>query len=114
MKKTKWPGNWKVACHVCGWWYPSSEIKRRWDGVLVCPNDYETRHPQTLIRINGEKAVPTFVSKDASPDTFAVFCSLEAQSCYSGLATSGCARSGNQQYTFSFLHDLTTNGHNIK
>ena len=113
MKKTQWPGNWKVACHVCGMWYPSGEIRRRWDGVLACPKDWETRHPQTLIKIREETAKPTFVSKDQSPDTFVTVCSLQAQSCYSGLATSGCARSGNQQYTFTFLHDLTTNGHNI-
>ena len=114
MKKTKWPGNWKVACHVCGFWFPSSEIKRRWDGVLTCEKDWETRHPQTLLKVREETAVPTFVSKDSSPDNFINYCSVENQSCYAGLATAGCAKANNRQFTYQQLIDLTKNGHGGK
>lgn len=95
MKKTTWPGNYKVTCQVCGFWYPSSEIQKRWDGVLVCPKDYETRHPQTLIKVRGERAFPSFVSKDASPDPEAFYCDLWTASAYAGYATAGCAMAGN-------------------
>ena len=73
MKDTRWPGNWKVACHRCGFWFPSNEIKRDWTGLLVCKKDFETRHPQTLINIRGETAVPSFVSKDPT-DVFVAVC----------------------------------------
>lgn len=111
MKKTKWPGNWKVTCHVCGFWYPSGEIQKRWDGVLVCPKDYETRHPQTLIKVRGERAFPSFVSKDASPDQEVFLCTLEGGSSYAGMGTAGCMQAGPYAYSYAFLTDLDTNGH---
>lgn len=111
MKNTKWPGNWKVTCHVCGFWYPSSEIRRRWDGLLVCGDDWETRHPQTLIKVHGETAVPDFVSKDASPDTFQGSCDIVSSSGYAGLGQAGCMQAGNNTYPYSLLYDLFLNGH---
>lgn len=110
MKKTTWPGNWKVTCHVCGFWYPSSEIKKRWDGVLVCEKDYETRHPQTLIKVRGERAFPSFVSKDG-PDQEVFLCTLETASGYAGMATAGCAHAGPYLFTYTFLIGLEGNGH---
>lgn len=103
MKKTTWPGNWKVSCQVCGFWYPSSEIKKRWDGLLVCDKDFETRHPQTLLRVDGEHAFPDFVSKDTDVDVF--FCDIFGASCYVGLGTAGCMAVGPYRFTYNFLLD---------
>lgn len=111
MKKTTWPGNWKVTCHVCGFWYPSSEIKKRWDGVLCCPKDWETRHPQTLIKIRGERAFPSFASKDASPDPELDVCYLDGSSGYAGLGQAGCMQAGNTTFSYTFLLGLEGNGH---
>lgn len=107
MKKTKWPGEWKVVCDVCGFQYPSSEIKERWDGAIVCHKDWETRQPQTLIRLVGKEDVaPPFVRPEP-PDVFRHFCSIESVSCYSDLAQADCALANNQQYTYLFLYELT-------
>ena len=111
MKKTRWPGNWKVTCHVCGMWYSSGEIKERWDGLLCCPKDWETRHPQTLIKISSEVSVPDFVSKDSSPDTFIFICGIDGVSAYADMATADCAKADNTTYPYSLLVDLGTNGH---
>lgn len=111
MKKTNWPGNWKVACHICGMWYPSSEIQKRWDGALVCPKDYETRHPQTMIRVHGEHAVPSFVSKDASPDNYVGICSITTNSCFADLAGADCAIADKTDPPYAVLYDLYFNGH---
>ena len=113
MRKTSWPGNWKVACHVCGFWYPSSDIKRRWDGVLTCPKDFETKHPQLTIKLREETAVPAFASKEPDNPQFVGTCTLAGSSCFSGMAKAGCAKTGNQRYSARFLWDLTTNGHTI-
>jgi hypothetical protein len=44
------PGDpWKV-CDVCGFEYRSSETRRRWDNLIVCESDFETRHPQDFVR----------------------------------------------------------------
>lgn len=104
MKRTSWPGNWKVSCMVCGFWYPSSEIKKRWDGVLVCEKDYETRHPQTLIKVRGERASPSFVSKDGT-DTYLDICYLDGSSSYAGMGTAGCMQAGFYSFSYQFLLD---------
>lgn len=109
MKKTTWPGNWKVTCHVCGFWYPSSEIKKRWDGLLVCEKDYETRHPQTLIKVRGERAFPSFVSKDN--DQFLDVCYIDGSSGYAGMGQAGCMQAGNTTFTYQFLLDFESSGH---
>jgi len=109
--KGKWPGTWAVICEVCGFRFPSNRIKKRWDGVLCCEQDWEPRHPQTLIKIRGETAVPTFTNNP--PDEYVVVCDILSSSCYAGLATAGCAKAGNTQFTYQFLLDLNTNGHGV-
>lgn len=111
MRKAKWPGNWKAACHVCGFWFPSSDLKHRWDGVLACPKDWEPRHPQTLIKVRTETAVPSFISKDVSPDNFVQFCDIQDRTAYADMGTADCSQADYAIPAYSFLHDLDTNGH---
>ena len=35
---------WLVECEVCGFRCKNTEIKKRWDGRLVCEKDWEPRH----------------------------------------------------------------------
>lgn len=41
--------HWKI-CEVCGFQTRSSRTFKRWDGLLVCEADFETRHPQDFVR----------------------------------------------------------------
>ena len=41
--------HWKI-CDVCGFRVRASETRKRWDGAIVCDQDYETRHPQEMVR----------------------------------------------------------------
>lgn len=43
-------GGANAICDVCGFQYKNFELKRRWDGWMVCEDDWETRHPQEFIR----------------------------------------------------------------
>ena len=43
-------GDWNAICDVCGFKFKASQLRRRWDGMRVCQDDYETRHPQDLIK----------------------------------------------------------------
>ena len=43
-------GSWNAVCQVCGFTHKSDELKRRWDGLMVCVDDFELRNPQDLIR----------------------------------------------------------------
>jgi len=62
-------GAWNSVCDVCGFRFKSTELKKRWDGLMVCKKDWEPRHPQDLIRIRGETAFPTW-TRPESTDTF--------------------------------------------
>lgn len=105
-----WPGNWKVVCDVCGFQFPSSRVKKRWDGLMVCEDDWETRHPQTLYNYKSHDSVPTFVRPEPEED-FIQVCDITASSGYVGLAEAGCAQAGNNQFTYEFLLEFYTNGH---
>ena len=53
------PGDWLADCDVCGFTYYASELRKRWDGFMVCSSDYEERHPQDLLRIpRSERPIP--------------------------------------------------------
>lgn len=105
MKKGKWPGTWKAVCDVCGFWFPSDEIKDRWDGLKVCHKDWELRHPQLSIRVYPEDVAPPWTRPDP-PDVFINVCYIYEESCYAGMATAGCALAGNVQFSYQFLLNL--------
>lgn len=64
-------GDYNAICDVCGFKFKASELRRRWDGYMVCSSDYEQRHPQDLIRLKPDRqAVPW--ARPESPDTFRV------------------------------------------
>ncbi len=37
-------GDWNAICDLCGRKFKASKIRLRWDGLRVCPKDYEERH----------------------------------------------------------------------
>lgn len=43
-------GDWKAICDVCGRLYKASRLQLRWDNLMVCPQDWETRQPQDFVR----------------------------------------------------------------
>lgn len=110
MKKTSWPGNWKVVCDVCGFWFPSSDVKQRWDGLIVCHEDWETRHPQTLYGYKAHTSLPTFVRSEPEDDLLLV-CDVVSSSGYTGLGSVGCIQVGNSSIPYNVLFDLFMNGH---
>ena len=55
MKTTFVLGDSKAICDVCGFDMHHSKLRKRWDGAMVCDADFETRHPQDLIKPRSEK-----------------------------------------------------------
>jgi hypothetical protein len=69
MKNIYKPGTWNALCDVCGFKLKSDQLSRRWDGLMVCSDDLESRHPQDLIRVPRENvSVPW--ARPEPPDTF--------------------------------------------
>ena len=85
------PGVWKAVCDVCGFEYKSHELRKRWDGLMVCSEDYETRHPQDFIRVKAETIVPPW-TRPEPPDDFVFMCYIWGLSAYADLAEADCAR----------------------
>ena len=49
------PGDHLAICDRCGFTLWASEMKKTWDGLLVCPEDWEPRHPQDFVRGKDDK-----------------------------------------------------------
>ena len=43
-------GQWLVICEACGRKYKNTELRQRWDGFMVCEDDWEPRQPQDFVR----------------------------------------------------------------
>lgn len=69
MKNYYKPGCWNVICQVCGVQFKSDEIKKRWDGALVCKDDWEPRHPMDFLRATPERGTVPFSNPEPT-DTF--------------------------------------------
>jgi hypothetical protein len=51
-------GDHAAFCDVCGFRFHASELRKRWDGMYVCSEDYEPRNEQDFIRSIPEKPAP--------------------------------------------------------
>lgn len=51
-------GKWKAVCDECGREYYNTELRMRWDKLMVCRDDYEVRHPQDFLRGVRESPIP--------------------------------------------------------
>jgi hypothetical protein len=73
-KKTRNPGwqrnNHWVACEVCDHVIRSNDARLTWDGLTVCPDDWEVRHPQDFVRGIPDDTSPVGLQNSESPDTF--------------------------------------------
>lgn len=54
-------GQYNCVCDRCGLEFKSSELIKDWQGLMVDQKCYEQRHPQDLIKIKPEKAIPEWV-----------------------------------------------------
>ena len=61
MKKNHFiSGEWNVTCDVCSRKIKAHEAKQRWDGFIVCPDDFENRHPQDFVKAQTDKITVPF------------------------------------------------------
>lgn len=93
-------GEWNVFCMVCNRKIKAGIALKRWDGLIVCPDDYENRHPMDFLRSRQERISVPFTA-DTSFDNFVgpefpvyPFCTAPGSSGVAGFAMAGCARPG--------------------
>ena len=99
------PGAWNVHGDVCGFKFKSTDIQKRWDGLMVCKDDWEIDHPQKFLRVREDRQTVPFVRKQ-NDDTFLNVCYLWMLSGYADLATADCAKADNTAFTYTYLYNL--------
>ena len=60
MQTTWWKsGEINAICDQCSFKFKMSELRRQWNGLMTCPDCYDTQHPQERIRpIPDQKKLP--------------------------------------------------------
>lgn len=62
-------GDWNAICDRCGFEFKASQLRKTWDGLYVCEEDWEQRHPQDFIRgVKEDQSVPW--TRPEQEDTF--------------------------------------------
>ena len=83
------PSDWNAICDSCGQKYKASELMKRWDGLMVCKEDWEVRHPQELIRpIKERNSVPW--TRPRPEDDSVPVCTLSGLNGIAGFGVAGC------------------------
>jgi len=96
-------GNWNSLCDSCGRKFKASSLMKRWDGLMVCKQDYEVRHPQDFLRVQKEKIAVPWVRPQPVEDTFipvTYICTQEGSTAIAGRMVAGCSIAGSYQGAF--------------
>ncbi len=98
-------GQWNVICDSCGFEFKSSELRKRWDGLMVCEQDFELDHPQKHLRVHEDSSSVPWV-RDEPADTFVEVCYLYERSAYADLASADCALADNTTFPYAMLNEI--------
>ena len=86
-------GEWNVTCDVCSKKIKAHEAKQRWDGFIVCEQDYETRQPQDFVRARQDKIsvpfqrpIPEYIFTDVP-----YICTIDGMTAFVSMAVVGCS-----------------------
>jgi len=86
-------GNYNALCDSCGRKFKALDLKKRWDGLLVCQEDYELRHESDFLRVQKEKISVPFSRPYPAEDTFLGYiCSVWGRFGMADIGTADCAR----------------------
>lgn len=64
------PLNHWVVCDSCGFDIRAQDIRETWDHRLVCPSDWEPRHPQDFVRSKYDDMSAKGPVRPPAPDIF--------------------------------------------
>ena len=85
-------GDWLAVCYQCGRTRLASELKKHWQGYYVCPEHWESRHPQDFVRGVADEQRPPWVQPPT--DLEIGVCTLNGLSAIPGYAQPGCSIPG--------------------
>jgi hypothetical protein len=82
-------GDWNATCSMCGHKRKASQMVKNWQGLYMCPEHNETRHPQDFVRAVPDIQTPPWVQKPN--DLFVAFCTPNGITAIADFATADCA-----------------------
>lgn len=92
--------SYNALCDVCGFKFKNWQLKKRWDGYMVCSADWEPRHPMDFYRSRNDVHQLPFTRSDNNgidvgptytyPAGTAV-CTVTTSQPLVGIGTVGCA-----------------------
>ena len=86
-------GNYNALCDSCGRKFKALDLQKRWDGLMVCKEDYELRHEQDFLRVQKEKISVPWSRPYPEEDTFIGYiCSVWGRFGMADIGTADCAR----------------------
>lgn len=85
-------GRWNAICDRCGRKFKSHMLQKDWQGFMLCPRDWEPRHPQDFVRGPQPECPPEWVRPPAGEDTFTRFCTPDGSTAVPGYAIPGCVK----------------------
>jgi len=84
-------GQWNVICDVCGFEFKSAVMRKRWDGLVVCKDDFELDHPQKYIKGRADPIpVPSDLIRFEPEDQFIGVCTAYTSQAIPGIGLPGC------------------------
>ena len=82
-------GNWNAVCDRCGNKFKASMLRKDWQGLYVCPRDYEPRQPQDFVKGVADIQSPPW-TRPPPEEVFATFCTPNGRTGISDYATADC------------------------
>jgi len=86
-------GGFHITCDVCSKKLKAHETYHRWDGFIVCKDDFEQRHPQDFVRARQDKITVPF-QRPIPPNVFVPdsVCTIWTMQGVADQGTADCAR----------------------
>jgi hypothetical protein len=97
-------GDWWINCDVCARKIKASKSKHRWDGYIVCPEDYEERHSLDFLRVKPDKLTVPFIRLPV--EDFVGVCDVLGLSDIADMAVAGCSITENDEVSLELLQGL--------
>jgi hypothetical protein len=96
------PGGYNALCDQCGMKFKASQLRKRWDGHMVCEKDWEPRHPMDFFRTIDDTRVlpwtrPDNDGYDVSPST-GIYCTPYRARAMADFGTADCAKADKDTY----------------
>ena len=83
-------GEFNVTCDICSKKIKAHEAHHRWDGFIVCADDYEVRHEQDFVKAKTDKLTVPF--QRPIPTEVFQYCDAYTRQGLADIGTADCAR----------------------